>query len=704
LLKEGHNFRGEKCLAGMAAPPGDRGDPERVWVVLRNVFKNLLPAPAAQQTKYLASLQQMVAAFPQALVATDDWPGVAARREAVTLALLRRLLQCQAAPAAPSALPACLALETLVLFTLMQHDPARWTIVLTDLIGLWHRLAVTSDLLSDAPTEDGEKHEGLTVSESSVAVRLLSAPQPEDADFPADMNFLVLSCPAAVEALQDRLTCLLEPLLPALARYCPLALARVQGVCLRQLELGEAGLKATTLQLLTALHSAAGAGPLRLWGEEAMWLGELVKLLAGPADLGPDREELQAALAWLAKGLIRRWRGEEAEQEEEEMAEERVVLAAHLLGPWLEVVRAEGTGCLGPAEDALEQLMAAVLTCPAVQRAADCDAALEVLLGQHRLELHLVAAQLAWRELRGSGVLEEGRAGKRRAEGEPAAGRSLARASPSWARLTGLYEGRLDSLPVLVTFAAVVRSLLTRLAAGGHGGELEVVERGLLARATAGLAKLLGAETAGPGVETLLDCLETLVLCGHLWPGSAHSHSEIADLQQSWAGLLSLPWRGARPTEDLRPQPEVAASGSAAKVWPEACQAQALLLLLQLPREVCPRWRVAVCRAAWAARSPSLLPALPWLPGLGSTAASLAQEVAAGAVGGPGAAGLAPLLAAAAPRFLCSLARSVAPRLVVVAGRAVLLPTCSTCSPRPPGPAGSRTPSKVVLWSNSGCI
>jgi hypothetical protein len=38
--------------------------------------------------------------------------------------------------------------------------------------------------------------------------------------------------------------------------------------------------------------------PPLLWGEEATWLGpgELARLLAGPADLGLDREALQAML------------------------------------------------------------------------------------------------------------------------------------------------------------------------------------------------------------------------------------------------------------------------------------------------------------------------------------------------------------------------------------------------------------------------
>jgi hypothetical protein len=41
-----------------------------------------------------------------------------------------------------------------------------------------------------------------------------------------------------------------------------------------------------------------------------------------------------------------------------------------LLGLWLEVVGAEGTGRLGLAEDGLEELMAVVLTYPAVQRSS----------------------------------------------------------------------------------------------------------------------------------------------------------------------------------------------------------------------------------------------------------------------------------------------------------------------------------------------
>jgi hypothetical protein len=84
-----------------------------------------------------------------------------------------------------------------------------------------------------------------------------------------------------------------------------------------------------------------------------MWLGELARLLAGPADLGLDREAMLAELAW---GLLTvgRWRS--------------IWRRSGLLGLWLEVFGAEGTGRL--AEDGLDEPMAVVLTYPAVQRSS----------------------------------------------------------------------------------------------------------------------------------------------------------------------------------------------------------------------------------------------------------------------------------------------------------------------------------------------
>ena len=399
-----------------------------------------------------------------------------ARRDAFISALLRRLVQCQAQPSCGAG---CLEVESLVLATLLQHCPPRWTQLVGHLQDLWHRLAVTALWLEPLEGEQEQKEvEGLTVSSVGVAVRLLPAPLPMDEDFPPDLNFLVLSCPEVVERLQLHVTSLLLPLPRDIALYHPSLLPALQQTALLQLQDGEAPLKTVTLQLLAALHSSgAGVGPLALWVEEAMWLGELLGLLAGEALWQEEREELGGALAALFKVLVARWREGGREQEKEQ-----IILAQHLLAPWLQVMRKGQAGRLGESAGVLEEVVTVLVSCSGVEE-AETREVLEVSLAQHCSSLHLLAVQLAWKEAVSSRELEGGgwggRAGKRRLEGEVGERLLLCQCSPSLARLVAQYEGegRLASLPSLLTFTSVLRSLLRLLLATGCRGELELVNR-----------------------------------------------------------------------------------------------------------------------------------------------------------------------------------------------------------------------------------
>ena len=344
---------------------------------------------------------------------------------------------------------------------------------------LWHRLAVTALRLEPLEGEQEQKEvDGLTVSSVGVAVRLLPAPLPKDEDFPPDLNFLVLSCPEVVERLQLHVTSLLLPLPGDMALYRPSLLPALQRTALLQLQDGEAPLKTVTLQLLAALHSSgAGCGPLELWVEESMWLGELVGLLVGEQLRLEERQELGGALAALLRVLVARWQEGGREQEKEQ-----VLLAQHLLPPWLQVIRKGQGGRLAESEGALEEVVAVLVSCPRVDE-AETREVLEVALAQDCSSLHLLAVQLAWREVLASRELEGGswggRAGKRRLEGEVGERLLLCQCSPSLARLLAQYEGegRLASLTSLLTFTAVIRSLLRLLLATGCRGELELVNR-----------------------------------------------------------------------------------------------------------------------------------------------------------------------------------------------------------------------------------
>ena len=177
----------------------------------------------------------------------------------------------------------------------------------------------------------------------------------------------------------------------------------------------------------------------------------------------------------------------------------------------------------------------------------------------------------------------------------------------------------------------------------------------------------------------------------------------MSDDPQTWAALLSLPWLVGHDTKDMRLDEEASvrkAGEVAAKTWGEDAKCQALLLLLSLPPWICPKWRTAVARAAWTIRSKGLVTALPLLARLGSHTAGLSNQVVTSLVEEKKESGLVPVLAAMAPIYLCSLAKTVQIRMKLKDGKPLLFPACFSCD-TPAKHQGRLTLNKVnlILWN-----
>ena len=586
------------------------------------------------------------------------------------------------------------------------------------MVELWHRLAVAADQLQGEIESEVVEVEGLTMSELGAAVRLLPAPEHEDEDFPSTMNILVLSCPDVTETLQTCLTTVMQAQQSTLSSYLPHILGKVQKVALMQLGGGECPLKAATLDLLSAFHAASGPGPLHFWAEEAAWLGQIVTFFTSPTiTLVTERQLIGEALSKLASTLTTRW-------SKEEVKDEMVLMAVHFLPHWLTLVRQRLTSRLELAQEAIEQLAALLI---GFGGESEENKVVECLLSSDRVQLTIVAVQLAWKEVQGSGVLDNGRdelQGKRKLVDEVEVA-SLCLISPIWTRLLAQLENKLDTPLGLTTFCEVVQSMLRRLLVGGHQRRsIQLVEKSLLVRLTNCLLSKFCNPDSANDLRLLLDAVETLILIGHLWPGAEHMGSEIGVLQQvvpillfikiivsyfdfgnhlrvitpqTWAALLSLPWLVGHDPKDLRldQESEIRKGAEvAAKTWGEDAICQALLLLLSLPPWIGPKWRTAVARASWTSRSKGLVTALPLLARLGSCTAGLSNQVVTALVEEKKDSGLVPVLAPVASIYLCSLARTVEMRMKLKNGRVTLYLACSSCD-LPVRALGRVTPSKV---------
>ena len=129
-----HVFTLQSFFTTMVGPPQGVGDPTPVWQVFKSVFKNLNSARAvSQEMQYLTSLTQIVSEYPQALVATTAWPDLGekrSKRDAVTSAMVRRLIHCQAVQAS-STMAATVELLNLVLSVLHRHSLTRLNIIVS---------------------------------------------------------------------------------------------------------------------------------------------------------------------------------------------------------------------------------------------------------------------------------------------------------------------------------------------------------------------------------------------------------------------------------------------------------------------------------------------------------------------------------------------------------------------------------------------
>ena len=368
------------------------------------------------------------------------------------------------------------------------------------------------------------------MSEVGAAIPLLPAAEEEDEDFPSSMNILVLSCPDVIETLQTCLTTTMQAQQSTFSSYLPSVLRKVQMVALMQLGGGECLLKAATLDLLSAFHAASGPGPLDLFAEEAAWLGQIVVFMASPTiKLITERQSLGEALSNLASTLTSRWVEKNGEKQDD-----LVLMAVHFLPCWLDLVRQKLTGRLELAEEAIEQLAAIII---GFGGESEEGKVVECLLASDRVQLAIVAVQLAWKEIRRSEILSTGREdlrGKRRLEEEVEVA-SLCLISPIWARLLTQLENKLEATLGLTTFCGVMNSMLRRLLVGDHHRRsMQLVEKSLLVRITdCLLAKFCNLDDYSANHLTLLlNAVETLLLIGHLWPGSEHMGSEIGGLQQ----------------------------------------------------------------------------------------------------------------------------------------------------------------------------
>ena len=454
------------------------------------------------------------------------------------------------------------------------RSPQFWREIFSSVLVFWESLTLA------VPSESSQL---VLFTEESLSL--------SDELFPEDFNTIALTS----YERKDRVQAWVSTVVTRQLRFLGLEAAwlfSVQKTGLAQLEGGgEAGLLLASLNLLTELHHHHGFGPSHLWALESQLLVQLLEVVSGPSDLR-NISQVKTSLLQSIRSLLPLMERKQA-----------MILSSQILDSSL-------TSPASELREAVSEILQEILR---HQTTSDLQSVRSVISARLSDDMELLGS-LAAREI--SASLDKA--------GEGGEWRSADLLSQSWHSLTGTMMTRLAALPHLKLFIKIVRKLVVTLTLETKV-RIEIFSKAMMTSLTERVCEVLGDGE----VEEALAVLAVLLEISLLSP----AHSDLTDLQHSWAGLLSLPWQVDQEDNlaDLVISTMIVAKnvryGQMASRWGTAEQNTALRLLGLLPGQICPRWRLRVFRLAWDNRLPAVLESLPALPGLGSGGRKLGREV-----------------------------------------------------------------------------
>ena len=333
----------------------------------------------------------------------------------------------------------------------------------------------------------------------------------EDDLFNGDLNFLMLKDTEVVENVQVWLSTVIDKQMALMVQYASHLLDKVQGVMIKQLEMGETVLKGVTMKVLAKLHEVWCLGTLEMWGEESMWVARVIKLLVFSEELDTlERDVIKDGLMALIKSIMT------IGEHEEEM----IILSSHILPVWQEVVQAGKMDKLGhDMRNVLSSLVSRGMSVKEVIDEVDSVGLVRMIMDMQEPDMEVVA-MIAWSEVEEAGMMEcvvGQRGGKRRLEGDLSNTRSMQLVSQAWRTILGHYDGKLHSPGSLVQLCKLLGGMLAKVVRSQFKGELEILDRNTFTQATKSVVNLLCKR--GDQVSTVLECLDILVQVDHMWPG-----------------------------------------------------------------------------------------------------------------------------------------------------------------------------------------
>ena len=631
-------------------------DPQMIWNVFVSAFNNIMKAKPAEVEEMLKKFSQLFYTFPQIFSESQSWPNstdaIRIRRHSFILSMIRRMIHLAAK--SRTDVQSFVGVTTDLLQLLQERDTILWSEILGQILNFWTKVQETSVHFEEDVTLESESCQIFDVSEAF-----------EDEMFNDGMNILIISCDiTVVENIQIFCTSLFSKQSELILDLK--FIKSVQKVCIKQLLLGEASLKGYTLELLAKFFKLFGPPEIELWIEESFYFVQLLELLTSGELTKKETQLIESG--WIA-----------CAREMTLMSETQLkILSINLIPTW------QASQGLHILSSELKEHLKKLLCC-VVFLEDDTSQIREWILDNNESDINIpILGSLALKEL----SLTEAWI-KRKDQNKI----SFSLESKSWNAILLQQEMIIGQFNALKRFCSLIEEVLFFIVKNESHIEIEILSKQCMGLITKNISNYLCQKDCN--VSEGLDCLETIIKCGHLWPGASHLGSDLASLHHSWAASLSLPWLATQEQGkflDLRiaDNKDVIMAASGNVNWSTDEKSKALLLLAHLPKDVCPRWRLSVAKLAWSDKCPGVVACLPAL--VTNTGSSLGHDVVQHVVGRGEHLQLVRGLAKVSKDYVCSLARRNVSKLAVAKGECIKFTLlCQDCHG---GVKDVRTPSK----------
>ena len=621
----------------------DSKDPQDVWRIVHKSLNNLMAAKESEVERVVRKVINIVQSFPQIVTGTQNYPDtddqLRSRRSAFIRCIVRRTAHLTVKHS--NIIPVLVELVNSTLTIIQEENLVLWRRLVSSLLNFWSKLSDIAQTMEADVEFVSQSCEIFSLSDVTV-----------DDMFSDDFNLLVLNTDInKLENVQRFCTNLIR----LQEQYIKedKSKDRIQKLCLNQLEIGEVNLKIESLKLLAILGVR---GSLELWIDESHYLSAILGLVTSGDLTNSEADSLEAAWVECVEALV------------PVMTESHTrIMATSLFPIWNSL--SDTDQFKNRSLQLLSSIRKLMDTC--IRAEENTGMVRSLITEKSPPDIQLLGAVTftefvqseAWR------TRERTREDRQRTR-EDQQRLSLVLISQTWNTLTAQVLACLDLWDNLRQFCSVLDNLLRTIISEDNSVLIEMMSKSTLEEISKSIARRL-YDGVDVSVDAVLEGVETLLHVCHVWPGSSSLASPILGVQHLLAGLLSLPWllENAKTLDlnmvDLR---DILSGQGTFQSWNMDNKNRALSLLFHLPKEVCPKWRLSVAKAAWAEKCPGLVSELPALVTNTALASSFVGDVISHILGRTEDQEMVRRLAAVSGDYMCSRARRNSSRLVTEAG------------------------------------